>query len=55
MSGRKRLIRFKINEEKLRINYEYFRVILTEVLRIARLRSDLCNSYKKNGVELFWI
>ena len=51
MSGRKRLIRFKINKEKLlRINYEYFRVILAELLRIARLRSDLCNSYEKNGV-----
>ena len=51
MSGRKRLIRFKINKEKLlRINYEYFRVILAEFLRIARLRSDLCNSYEKNGV-----
>ena len=34
MSGRKR----------------YFRVILAEFLRIGRLRSDLCNSYKKSGV-----
>ena len=50
MSGRKRLIRFKINKEKLRINYEYFRVILAEFLRIASRRSDLCNPYKKNGV-----
>ena len=37
--------------EKLRINQEYFRVILAEFLRIARFRSDLCNSYKKNGVR----
>ena len=38
----------KVNKEQLRIN---FRVILVEFLRIARLRSDLCNSYKKNGVS----
>ena len=53
MSGRKWLIRFNINKEKLRINEEYFRVILAEFLRIARLRSDLCNSAEKRCILIF--
>ena len=37
--------------KELRINQEYFRVILVEFLRIGRLRSDLNNSYIKKSVQ----